>query len=188
MGAVVVQESGVRRWGSGWRQRERRRVSFSTFLRSLKSSSTHTATSTSSASSTWEVELRCVMLPFHTGIITFSNFVLKMSKRKTVSLSPQPPIASTNASPNDKQPLSDSESPWKKLCFDEVEDTYLRTKPEPTSSLRLKRTKNVHFSNRPEIVEVPSRYDYLQDGIQLWWSRSDMNVFYRDSRASLIWS
>jgi hypothetical protein len=101
-----------------------------------------------------------------------------MSKRKpSPSVSP-PTTFPSPFSPNDEQAsTTDFESPWKKLCFDGVEDT----KPESTSSFRLKKTKTVHFSNRQEIVEVPSRYDYLQDGIQLWWSRTDMNLFYRDA-------
>lgn len=69
------------------------------------------------------------------------------------------------------------DTPWKKLCFDDVEDKYLYTEP----SLCLKRTKNVHFSDREEIVEVPSRSYYIQEGIQLWWSRHEMAIFYRDS-------
>jgi hypothetical protein len=104
-----------------------------------------------------------------------------MSKRTISAAHTFSPQASASGAPP-----SNFESPWKKLCFDGVEDIYLCTKPEPTStsSLRLKKTKNVHFSNCQEVVEVPSRYDYLQAGIQLWWSRNDMNLFYRDSRAT----
>jgi hypothetical protein len=72
---------------------------------------------------------------------------------------------------------NDVGSPWKKLNFDDVEDKYIHTEP----SIQLKPMKSVHFSKHRGVVEVPSRYDYLQAGIKLWWSKHDMDEFYRDS-------
>jgi hypothetical protein len=72
---------------------------------------------------------------------------------------------------------ADCETPWKKLSFDDVEDKYLYIEP----SVPLQPVKSVHFSSHQEVVEIPSRYDYFCAGIQLWWTKHEMSVFYRDS-------
>ena len=47
-----------------------------------------------------------------------------------------------------------------------------------------KRTKRVHFASNQIIIEVPNRIDYFMAGIELWWSKYEMDVFYRDSLMS----
>mmetsp|Transcript_7745 Transcript_7745/g.8210 ORF Transcript_7745/g.8210 Transcript_7745/m.8210 type:complete len:127 (-) Transcript_7745:380-760(-) len=50
--------------------------------------------------------------------------------------------------------------------------------------ITYKRPKHVHFASNQTIIEIPNRYDYFIAGIELWWTRYEMGVFYRDSLRS----
>jgi hypothetical protein len=69
-----------------------------------------------------------------------------------------------------------------KLQFDNVQDLYLTTETIPSASptTRLYHTKYVHFLNTTQIIEIPSRYDYFEAGINLWWSANDLKYFRQD--------
>jgi hypothetical protein len=84
-----------------------------------------------------------------------------------------------------------------KLQFENVQDLYLTTDTIPsTTSTTLQEeeegegrkrarqqqshTKYVHFLTTTNIIEIPSRYDYVEAGINLWWSANDIKAFHRD--------